>query len=67
VRKEHEETTFVAFGDVPPTRSLPVSKMDSPNSARYPSRMTGETSRQHPLTGGLPMGGTHCSLIGATQ
>ena len=67
MRKEHEETTFVVFGDVPPTRSLPVSKMDSPNSARYPSRMTGETSRQHPLTGGLPMGGTHRTLIGATQ
>ena len=58
MRKEDEETTFVVFGDVPPTRSLPVSKMDSPNSARYPSRMTGETSRQHPLTGGLQMSRT---------
>lgn len=57
----------MAFGDVPPTRSLPASKMDSPNSARYPSRMTGETSRQHQLTGGLPMGGTRRTLFGATQ
>ena len=67
MRKENEETTFVVSGDVPPTRSLPVSKMDSPNSARYPSRMTGETSRQHPLTGGLPMGETRRAFIGATQ
>ena len=67
MRKGDEETIDVASGDVPPTRSLPASKMDSPNSARFPSRSTGETSRQHPLTGGLPMGGTHRSLIGATQ
>ena len=67
MRKEDEETTFVVFGDVPPTRSLPVSKMDSPNSARFPSRSTGETSRQHPLTGGLRMDGTHRTLFGATQ
>jgi hypothetical protein len=57
----------VAAGDSPPTRSLPVSKMDSPYSARFPSRMTGETSRQHQLTGGLPVGGLRRNSARATQ
>ncbi len=51
-----EDTTHVS-GDVPPTRSSPVSKMDSPYSARFRLARTGEKSRQHSLTGGLQMGG----------
>jgi len=52
-----EEKYHVATDDVPPTRSLPVSKMDSPYSARFRLARSGEKSRQHLLAGGLPMGG----------
>ena len=49
-------------GDVPPTRSLPASKMDSPTPPASVS-LTGETSRQHPLAGGLQMGGAPDALL----
>jgi len=47
----------VAPGDVPLIGSSPVSKMDSPNSARFRLACTGEKSRQHPLIGELPVSG----------
>ena len=51
--------------DVPLIGSFPVSKMDSPNSARFHLACSGETSRQHSLIGELPVSGTRRVPLGA--
>lgn len=65
-KEERGITNHVANGVVPPTRSLPVSKMDSPYSARFRLARSGEKSRQHPLTDRLQMGGAPPPVEGSS-